>query len=71
LSSGRDGLDALRLICAGAPARLAPEGWLLFEHGVAQAEAARGLLEAAGFEQAQTWRDLEGRDRVSGGRRPR
>ena len=67
LSSGRDGLDALRVICAGAPARLAPAGWLLFEHGLAQGEAARTLLQAAGFEQVQTWRDLESRERVSGG----
>ena len=70
LSSGRDGLDALRVICAEAPARLAPAGWLLFEHGLAQGEAARALLQSAGFEQAQTWRDLEGRERVSGGVRP-
>lgn len=70
LSSGADGLDALRLICAGAPARLAPAGWLLLEHGYAQGEAARGLLRDHGFIEVRTWRDLEQRERASGGRRP-
>jgi release factor glutamine methyltransferase len=69
LSSGRDGLDALRRICADAPARLLAGGWLLFEHGLGQGEAARALLQAAGFEAIATWRDLEGRERVSGGMR--
>jgi release factor glutamine methyltransferase len=69
LSSGRDGMDALRRICADAPARLAVGGWLLFEHGLAQGEAARALLLASGFGEVSTWRDLEGRERVSGGRR--
>jgi release factor glutamine methyltransferase len=68
LASGRDGLDALRVICAGAPAHLAAGGWLLFEHGYGQGAAARGLLDAAGFDAVETWPDLEGRDRASGGR---
>jgi len=70
LSSGRDGLDALRTICADAPARLSPGGWLLFEHGFEQGEAARALLASAGFANVRTWRDLEGRERASGGQRP-
>jgi len=70
LASGRDGLDALRVICAHAMAHLQAQGSLLFEHGLTQGGAARALLEANGFEQVQTWRDLEGRDRVSGGMRP-
>lgn len=69
LSSGVDGLDALRVICAAAPARLAHGGWLLFEHGFGQGEAARGLLRGSGFDSIATWRDLEQRERVSGGRR--
>ena len=67
LASGGDGLDALRAICAQAPARLATVGWLLFEHGCDQGAAARALLSAAHFVQVQTWCDLEGRERVSGG----
>lgn len=70
LSSGPEGLEALRRICADAPARLARGGWLLFEHGYAQGEAARGLLLESGFGSVATWRDLEDRERASGGRRP-
>jgi len=70
LASGPDGLEALRAICTSTPARLRAGGWLLFEHGLGQGEAARALLRANGFEHVQTWRDLEGRDRVSGGVRP-
>ncbi len=70
LVSGHDGLDAIRVIVAAAPARLHPGGWLLLEHGFEQGEATRGLLHAAGFESVETHPDLESRDRVSGGRRP-
>jgi release factor glutamine methyltransferase len=71
LVSGADGLDAIRHIVATAPSVLRPGGALLFEHGMTQGEAARGLLRAAGFDGVETWRDLGGRDRVSGGRRGR
>jgi release factor glutamine methyltransferase len=70
LASGRDGLDAIRIIVASAAARLRPGAWLLLEHGFEQGEATRGLLHAAGFESVETYPDLESRDRVSGGRRP-
>ncbi|HJU40715.1 MAG TPA: protein-(glutamine-N5) methyltransferase, release factor-specific, partial [Tahibacter sp.] len=69
LASGADGLDAIRAISQQAPAHLAPGGWLLVEHGWRQGEAVRKLLIDNGFVDVQTWRDLEGRDRVSGGRR--
>jgi release factor glutamine methyltransferase len=67
LASGRDGLDAIRAIVAGAPARLRPGGWLLLEHGFDQGGAVRGLLRASGFAAVATATDLEGRDRVSSG----
>ncbi|HRN62929.1 MAG TPA: peptide chain release factor N(5)-glutamine methyltransferase [Luteimonas sp.] len=70
LSSGADGLDAIRAITAAAPAHLLPGGWLLFEHGLAQGEAVRALLHEAGFVDVATHRDLEGRDRVTLGRLP-
>jgi release factor glutamine methyltransferase len=69
LASGRDGLDDIRRIVDGAHARLAPGGWLLFEHGWNQGDASRALLEAAGYAEVFTAQDLEHRDRVSGGRR--
>lgn len=68
LTDFADGLSALRTIVAGAPARLAPGAWLLMEHGYDQAEAVRGLLSSAGYTEVQSWRDLAGIERVSGGR---
>ena len=68
LASGADGLDAIRRIVARAPAHLESGGWLLFEHGWNQGDAARALLRAAGYVQVFTAQDLEARDRVSGGR---
>lgn len=70
LSSGADGLDAIRAIVAHAPAHLASGGWLLLEHGWDQGAPVRGLLRQAGFADVATERDLEDRDRVSLGRRP-
>lgn len=68
LSSGADGLDAIREIVATAPSHLLPGGWLLLEHGWEQGEAIRGLLQAAGFIDVATEVDLEQRDRVTLGR---
>ena len=70
LSSGADGLDAIRTIVATAPGHLVPGGWLLLEHGYDQGAAVRALLEQAGFVEVATAQDLEQRDRVSLGRRP-
>lgn len=68
LTDHADGLSALRTIVAGAPAHLAPGGWLLLEHGYDQAGAVRALLAAGGFLDVRSWRDLGGIERVSGGR---
>ena len=68
LSCGPDGLDAIRMIVAGAPAHLHAGGWLLLEHGWEQGEAVRSLLVDAGFVEVGTMRDLEDRERVSLGR---
>ena len=70
LSSGPDGLDAIRAITAAAPAHLVPGGWLLLEHGWDQGAAVRTLLQAAGLCQVATHADLERRDRISLGRLP-
>ena len=69
LASGVDGLDAIRVIAAGALAHLVTGGWLLVEHGFDQGPPVRALLEAAGFEAVATATDLEHRDRVTLGRR--
>ncbi len=68
LTDHADGLSALRSIVDGAPAHLLPGGWLLLEHGYDQAGAVRALLTARGFTEVQSWRDLPGIERVSGGR---
>jgi len=68
LAAGQDGLDDIRRIVRQAPARLKPGGWLLFEHGFDQAEAARGLLIAAGFQAVGSFADLQSHLRMSGGR---
>jgi len=70
LSSGDDGLEALRAIVAGAPARLAAGGWLVVEHGHDQSDAVRTLFAKAGFEAIEARRDLAGIPRVVAGRRP-
>lgn len=70
LASGRDGLEALRAIAADAPRHLQPAGWLLLEHGFEQGGAVRALLQSAGFADIATHADMEGRDRVTGGRLP-
>jgi release factor glutamine methyltransferase len=67
LISGADGLDAIRTIARDARARLREGGWLLFEHGYEQGEAARALLTQNGYAEVFTARDLENRERVSGG----
>jgi release factor glutamine methyltransferase len=68
LTDHADGLSALRIIIAGSPRHLVPGGWLLLEHGYDQAAAVRTLLQEAGFADVQSWRDLAGIERVSGGR---
>jgi release factor glutamine methyltransferase len=69
LTSGADGLAALREIVAGAPVHLEGGGWLLLEHGFDQADAVAALLADAGFEAIETRRDLAGHGRATGGRR--
>ncbi|TFW07745.1 peptide chain release factor N(5)-glutamine methyltransferase [Oxalobacteraceae bacterium OM1] len=70
LTDHADGLAALRVIIAGAPAHLLPRGWLLMEHGYDQAADVRALLSAQGFTEVQSWTDLAGIERATGGRLP-
>jgi release factor glutamine methyltransferase len=68
LSDEGDGLVHIRSIISGARSRLSENGWLLFEHGWDQSAACRALLDEAGFDEVQSWRDLSGIERVTGGR---
>jgi release factor glutamine methyltransferase len=69
LVSGSEGLDAIRFIARAAPPYLLPGGWLFLEHGWEQGADVRALLEAAGFVEIATHRDIEARERVTCGRR--
>lgn len=68
LVSGKDGLDDIRRIVAGAQSHLNPGGWLLLEHGYDQAIEVREILRAEGFGGIFSARDLAGIERASGGR---
>ena len=68
LVSGVDGLDAIREISKKAPRHLEAGGWLLLEHGLGQDAAVRQLLRTNGLEEVETWPDLAGIPRVTGGR---
>jgi release factor glutamine methyltransferase len=67
---GGAGLAAIDAIVAGAREHLFAGGWLLFEHGYDQAPACRERLQHAGYGSVQSWRDLAGIERVSGGTYP-
>lgn len=68
LTDHADGLQALEILVKGAPAYLNKNGWLLMEHGYDQSEAVRAMLEERGFTGVQSWKDLAGIERVSGGK---
>lgn len=70
LTSGCDGLDALRHLVEHAPAHLEAGSWMLLEHGNTQAEAVHQLLARRGFSDIATRVDLGGNERCTGGRWP-
>lgn len=69
LTSGHDGLAALREIVDGAAAHLTEGAWLLLEHGYDQAGAVQSLLREAGYADIATRHDVGGQPRCTGGRR--
>jgi release factor glutamine methyltransferase len=71
LAAGPAGLDALAVICAGAPAHLAAGGALVVEHGTTQGPAVRELMARAGLAGVATHADLAGRPRSTRGNSPR
>ncbi|KQY89427.1 protein-(glutamine-N5) methyltransferase, release factor-specific [Pelomonas sp. Root1444] len=68
LTPGGDGFADLQSLIDAAPQHLAPNGWLLLEHGWDQADAVAQQLAARGFADVALKRDLGGRARASGGR---
>lgn len=70
LFAGEDGLDFLRLLVERGHGLLRPGGWLVFEHGHDQGQAAGRLLRKRGYGEVFLEKDLGGRPRVSGGQCP-
>ncbi|MEI8033915.1 MAG: peptide chain release factor N(5)-glutamine methyltransferase [Betaproteobacteria bacterium] len=64
------GWACLEKIIQRAATHLKPQGWLLLEHGFEQARGCRERLQASGFRKVQSWTDLAGIERVSGGQCP-
>jgi release factor glutamine methyltransferase len=60
-------MEAIRHIVDNALPRLEPGGLLAFEHGHDHGAASRTLLNEFGYRDVRTFRDLEGRERVSCG----
>ncbi|WP_423211615.1 peptide chain release factor N(5)-glutamine methyltransferase [Paracoccus yeei] len=71
LTDGADGLSAYRAIVAGAPAHMTPGARLMVEIGPTQGAAVSALMQSAGLVQVTLRQDLDGRDRVVSGRKPR
>jgi release factor glutamine methyltransferase len=68
LTPGGDGFAAFHTLINGAHRHLKPGGWLVLEHGAAQAEILRSLLVARGFISVTSHRDLAGHERVTEGK---
>jgi release factor glutamine methyltransferase len=65
LTPGPDALAALRAIVSGAPEHLHDGGWIVLEHGNAQAQELTRALVARGFSHVRSHRDLAGHERVT------
>ncbi|MGJ8624042.1 MAG: peptide chain release factor N(5)-glutamine methyltransferase [Yoonia sp.] len=71
LTDGADGLSAYRRIIGDAGDYLSPDGRLILEIGPTQGDAVRAMMADAGFGAVQVIPDLDGRDRVVSGQKPR
>lgn len=65
LTSGPDGLDAIRQITSDCKNYLKPGGYLMLEHGYNQKAAVQSLFQAIGLQSIETRQDLDGNDRVT------
>jgi release factor glutamine methyltransferase len=71
LDGGPEGLDVVARLVEGAFDYLVPEGLLALEIGEEQGAAVRDLLLGRGYERVRIAPDLERRDRMAFGTRPR
>ena len=67
LTSGKDGLDDIRVIVRDARQFLNNGGALLLEHGYNQGKNVRDILTENGFSEVMTLKDLGGNERVTYG----
>ena len=67
LTSGVDGLDAIRSIVSHSKHYLNDNGWLLIEHGYQQRRQVTDILSAQGFHHIRSELDLNGLPRVTMG----
>ncbi|MDR2747438.1 MAG: peptide chain release factor N(5)-glutamine methyltransferase, partial [Treponema sp.] len=67
LDGGADGLCLIRRLIREAPEHLYPRGALLLEAEGRQMKTIHDELERHGFMGIQTYRDLSGAERVTGG----
>lgn len=70
LVGGPTGLEALTEVISRSGRALVGGGWLLCEHGADQGTAVRCRMEAFGYHEVRTWRDIAGHERVTAGCRP-
>ncbi|NNF41113.1 MAG: peptide chain release factor N(5)-glutamine methyltransferase [Woeseiaceae bacterium] len=68
LSSGEDGLDAIRALAATTGQILGARGMLLIEHGAAQKDSVTAILAASGWTDIANHTDYSGRPRVTAAR---
>jgi len=69
LTSGPDGMTAIRHIASASLRYLEHGGMLAFEHGYGQGKEVRQLLVDLGYQDVLTRKDLENRERVTSGAR--
>lgn len=70
LTPGPDGLSAIRKISQDTRSILVEGGWLMFEHGWQQGPATQRILDDDGFINIETFKDLQGHERVTVGENP-
>lgn len=71
LVSGKDGLDAIRLIIAQAIRAAKPGAWVVLEHGATQGDQVLQLMRDADYTHVQTHQDFAGLDRITTGYCPK
>ncbi|MEH6825469.1 MAG: peptide chain release factor N(5)-glutamine methyltransferase [Motiliproteus sp.] len=67
LVASNHGLADIQSIALQAWQRLNPAGWLMLEHGFDQGAAVRQILAALGYQDIQTYPDLNQQERVTRG----